>query len=122
MSLPDLMQELIPEEGPRKSLFKLVGIRGGESAAKPDDRIYIAPLIFTLAPLLNTLVSLFWHPTSDHPLHFGLPAQMPGWKLFVGIVLVGVGAGLVLLSKEEAEAAPKPAPATSAPAPAQVPS
>jgi hypothetical protein len=102
--------------------FGALGVIFASAAAKPDDRIYIAPLIFTLAPLLNTLVSLFWHPTSDHPLHFGLPAQMPGWKLFVGIVLVGIGAGLVLLSKEEAEAAPKSAPPSAAPAPAQVPS
>src|SRR5262245_48233080 len=25
-------------------------------------RIYVAPLIFTFAPIINTLVSLFWHP------------------------------------------------------------
>jgi hypothetical protein len=93
--------------------FGALGVIFATAAADPKDRIYIAPLIFTLAPLLNTVVSLFWHPTTDHPLHFALPEQMPGWKLFVGIVLVGAGAGLVLLSKEEAETsktgAPKPA-------------
>ncbi len=87
--------------------------------AEPGDRIYIAPLIFTLAPLLNTLVSLFWHPVADNPFIFRTPDQMPGWKLFVGVVMVGIGAGLILLSKEELEkkeGSPKPA-ASAASAP-----
>jgi type VI secretion system protein ImpA len=37
MPLPELMLELIPEEGPRKSLFKQVGIRMAESA-KSDEK------------------------------------------------------------------------------------
>jgi hypothetical protein len=99
--------------------FGALGVIFATATAGPDDRIYIAPLIFTLAPLLNTLISLFWHPTADHPLHFGLPEKMPSWKLFVGVVLVGVGAGLILLSKEEMEApAAKPHAAQVAPTPA----
>jgi hypothetical protein len=82
--------------------------------AKPTDRIYIAPLIFALAPVINTLVSLVWHPSAESALHFGLPKVMPGWKLYVGILLAGLGAALVLYSKEEAEAMPKP-PAQVAP-------
>jgi hypothetical protein len=86
-----------------------LGVIFASASAGPDDRIYIAPLIFTLAPLLNTIVSLFWHPTSESPFHFGMPEHMPSWKLFVGVVLVGLGAGLILLSKEELEIpAPKP--------------
>jgi len=86
-----------------------LGVIFATASAQPGDRIYIAPLIFTLAPLLNTVVSLFWHPSAEQPFHFGVPEQMPSWKLFVGVVLVGIGAGLVLLSKEETEAAvPKP--------------
>jgi hypothetical protein len=65
-------------------------------------RLYIAPLIFGLAPVINTLVSLIWHPGKGEPLHFGF--DVPGWKLWVGIILVGAGAALVLFSKEEAEA------------------
>ncbi|QDU20003.1 hypothetical protein [Urbifossiella limnaea] len=75
-------------------------------------RVYIAPLIFCLAPLINTLLSLVWHPdpkTGDWSVfHF----DVPGWKLWAGIVLVSLGTFLVLMSKEEAEAgkgAPKPA-------------
>lgn len=87
-------------------------------------RIYIAPLIFGLAPIINVLVSSIWHPKPGEAMHFEL--ELPGWKLWVGILLVGVGAALVLYSKEEAEAGPKPthasaaAPAAVAQAPAPV--
>ncbi len=73
-------------------------------APPPFDRykLYIAPLIFGLAPLINTLISIVWHPKPDQPFNAGL--ELPGWKLWVGIVLIGAGAALVLFSKEEAEA------------------
>jgi drug/metabolite transporter (DMT)-like permease len=64
---------------------------------------YIAPMIFGLAPIINTLVSVLWHPKAGDPFGFGF--EMPGWKLWVGILLVGLGAALVLYSKEELEAA-----------------
>jgi hypothetical protein len=66
-------------------------------------RIYVAPVIFGLAPVINTVVSLFWHPDKS-PLHFGLPDAPPPWTLYVGIILTGIGAALVLYSKESAEA------------------
>ncbi|MGL6095346.1 MAG: hypothetical protein ACRC7O_06050 [Fimbriiglobus sp.] len=75
-------------------------------------RIYIAPLIFCLAPMINTVLSLVWHPQKDSPFHFGF--EVPTWHLPVGIALVGAGVFLVLYSKEAAEAAkggPKPPPA-----------
>lgn len=86
-------------------------------------RIYIAPLIFTLAPIINTVLSLVWHPKPGNPFHFGF--EMPSWHLPVGIVLVAAGTFLVLYSKEAAEAkkgGPKP-PATqpSGPNPADTP-
>ena len=37
-------------------------------------RIYIAPLIFCLAPVINTLLSLVWHPKPGDPWHFGVRA------------------------------------------------
>lgn len=70
---------------------------------KSSNSMYIAPLIFGLAPVLNTVISLFWHPTPDNPFHFAAPEHLPGWKLFAGILFVAVGAALVLLSKEEGE-------------------
>lgn len=82
-------------------------------------RVYIAPLIFALAPVINTLVSLAWHPKSGDLWHFEL--RVPGWKLPLGILLVAVGSFLVLFSKEEFEAGhakpPAPAPDQSAATP-----
>src|SRR5213078_3893430 len=38
----------------------------------PDTyKLYIAPLIFGLAPVINTLVSMIWHPTKGQPFRFG---------------------------------------------------
>jgi drug/metabolite transporter (DMT)-like permease len=65
-------------------------------------RIYVAPVIFAMAPVINTVISLFWHP-EDGPLALGLPKETPHWTLYVGIILAGLGAGLVLYSKEYAE-------------------
>jgi hypothetical protein len=86
-------------------------------------RIYIAPLIFSLAPMINTALSLFWHPNKETAWHFSF--DLPGWKLVAGIILVAGGTFLVLMSKEEAETkkvqAPKAAGApvaAAAPAPA----
>lgn len=71
-------------------------------------KVYIAPLIFGMAPVINVLVSTLWHPEEGGPLDFGI-RELPGWKLLVGMVLVGAGAFLVLMSKEEKEAQPKAA-------------
>jgi hypothetical protein len=79
-------------------------------------RVFIAPLIFALAPMINTILSLIWHPKAGDPWHFGF--EVPGWKLPVGILLVAVGTVLVLKSKEDMEASkggPKLPPAPTAP-------
>lgn len=81
----------------------------GERLPPATFRVFIAPLIFGLAPVINTLVSTVWHPQRGEPFHFAI--KMPHPLLWVGILLVGVGAALVLYSKELSEAAPKtPAP------------
>jgi hypothetical protein len=92
---PDRAAELKPqiEEGTEK-----------RAALTGRYRLFIAPLIFGLAPVINTLVSLMWHPKRGEPFHFGF--TMPHPMLWVGIILVGVGAALVLYSKEASEAAP----------------
>jgi hypothetical protein len=78
-------------------------------------KVYIAPLIFGLAPVINVLVSMVWHPQKGDPWHFGLKSA-PG-LLWVGIILVGLGAALVLYSKEQVEAAaPKEHPPAAKPA------
>ena len=72
-------------------------------------RLLIAPLIFGLAPVINTLLSTVWHPKPGEPFHFGF--HTPHWMLLIGIVLVATGTFMVLYSKELAEsqkpAAPK---------------
>jgi hypothetical protein len=86
-------------------------------------RVYIAPLIFALAPAINTVLSLVWHPKPGDPWHFGF--EVPGWKLPVGILLVAVGTFLVLKSKEDMEAAKAaskpPPPVATEPAEAKTP-
>jgi hypothetical protein len=52
--------------------------------------MFIAPLVFAGAPIMNTLVSLAWKTRA-----------MPGPLFFVGIILAAVGAGLVLYSKAD---------------------
>jgi hypothetical protein len=86
------------------------------NALEPKDpsayKVYIAPLIFGLAPVINVLVSLLWHPKAGEPFHFGWHNPHP--LLWVGIVFVGVGAALVLYSKEVSEVPPpKTAPQVS---------
>jgi drug/metabolite transporter (DMT)-like permease len=78
------------------------------SSAAPDKSyaLYIAPIIFGLAPLLNTVVSMVWQPKKG-AFSFGLPENMPGWMFYVGVVLVGLGSALVLLSTPEEGAKPK---------------
>jgi drug/metabolite transporter (DMT)-like permease len=68
--------------------------------------LYIGPIIFATAPLLNTLISLFWHPSpKEGPFVFGFE-DLPGIKFFIGIILMGAGTFLVLYSKEEGEKKP----------------
>ncbi len=74
-------------------------------------RMFVAPVIFAVAPVINTIVSLIWHPDKGLGA-FSLPDEVPHWTFFVGIILTGLGAGLVLFSKEYGEslhaAQPKP--------------
>jgi hypothetical protein len=87
----------------------------GATRGQPEYRLYIAPVIFALAPALNTIISLLWHPSPSGVFHFGWE-HSPGWKFYVGILLTGLGAALVLYAKEETETAARvqsPAPAVA---------
>jgi drug/metabolite transporter (DMT)-like permease len=77
-------------------------------------RLFIAPLIFGLAPVINTLLASLWHPKPGDPWQFYF--DPPGWKLVAGIALVAAGVFLVLYSKEEAEEQKKKAMVTPKPA------
>jgi len=51
--------------------------------------IYVAPLVFAGAPIVNTFVSMLWHK----------PAKMPSLYFFLGILLAAVGAAIALRFK-----------------------
>jgi hypothetical protein len=74
------------------------------SIAAGGSPMYIAPLVFAGAPIVNVIVSLLWKAR-----------QTPGPLFYVGIILAAVGAGLVLYSKSELDQrlhkakAPRPA-------------
>lgn len=68
------------------------------SIASGGSPLYIAPLVFAGAPIVNSIVSLLWKTR-----------QMPPALYFVGIVLAAVGAGLVLYSKSTLDKKPQPA-------------
>ena len=51
--------------------------------------IYVAPLVFAGAPIVNTLVSMI----------IARPTSMPDWRFFAGIAIAGSGAALTLIYK-----------------------
>ena len=65
------------------------------SGGKP---IYVAPLVFAGAPLVNVIVSVIWDKSF----------KLPDWRFLLGIVLAAVGAALVLRYKPTDAAATKP--------------
>ncbi len=78
--------------------------------------LYIAPLVFAGAPIVNSIISLAWHPPKS--------GILPGPLFYFGIILAAAGAGLVLYSKgeldrrsREAHQAAARAEAVSVPAP-----
>ncbi len=66
-------------------------------------KTYIPPIIFGLAPVLATLISAFWHPSAATSEPFRFHMDLPGWKLWAGVVLIGLGVALVFYSRGELE-------------------
>jgi len=67
-----------------------IGALGIVFAIKMGGRpLYIAPLVFAGAPIVNTFVSMIWHK----------PAKPPGTLFYVGLLLTAAGAALVLRFK-----------------------
>ena len=65
-------------------------------------RILIAPLIFSIAPIVNTLLASFWHPKKGE-WNAKFRWEDPGLLFWLGILLVAAGTGLVLYAKEKSE-------------------
>lgn len=58
--------------------------------------LYVAPLVFAGAPIINAIVSVIW----KWKPYYADPSMQRGWLLFgAGILLAAIGAGLVLYSK-----------------------
>jgi hypothetical protein len=72
--------------------------------------IYVAPLVFAGAPVVNVIVSVLWDRTF----------KLPDWRFLLGIVLAAVGAALVLRYKP-ADTAPLPGARSMSPSEAQTP-
>ncbi len=51
--------------------------------------LYVAPLVFAGAPIVNVIISMLWHKPKSAPEPF----------FYLGLVLAAVGAGLVLRFK-----------------------
>jgi hypothetical protein len=69
--------------GAAGALCIILSIKAG---GKP---LYVAPLVFAGAPIVNVLISMAWHK----------PHTSPSIGFYVGILLAAVGAGLVLWNK-----------------------
>lgn len=66
--------------------------------------LYVAPLVFAGAPIINVLVSMVWDR----------PSKAPEPMFYVGLILAAAGAALVLLYKPTDAPAPAGAPAAPA--------
>lgn len=55
----------------------------------PQAALYVAPLVFSFAPIINCLISLLWDP----------PEQKPSPMFFAGLILAVIGAACVLYFK-----------------------
>jgi uncharacterized membrane protein len=75
--------------------------------------IYVAPLVFGGAPIVNTIATLYIFNTAK---------TAPDWRFFTGIGLAVVGAAMVMVFRPEIESHAAPAPTASvAPAEASAP-
>ena len=80
---------------------ELEELKTNDEAYTTKYRILIAPLIFSIAPIINTLLSSLWHPKAGNWRRFYV--EMPPPLFWLGILLVAVGTGLILYAKESGE-------------------
>jgi len=74
------------------------------SGAKP---LYVAPLVFAGAPIINTLATIYY---------FAPVKTTPDWRFFAGLLMAACGAAMVMIFKPVDVPAAKPVPAAESPA------
>lgn len=94
MILANAEPKIFPAQGMKLSLlagvFGALGALGVIFALKSGGKpIYVAPLVFAGAPLVNVIVSMAW----DRKW------AMPDWRFVMGIVLAAIGTGMILRFK-----------------------
>jgi hypothetical protein len=62
--------------------------------AGPGGAMYVAPLVFAGAPIINTLVTM---------AYFEPVRTLPDWRFFTGLLLAAVGAALVMIYRPKPE-------------------
>jgi branched-subunit amino acid transport protein len=69
-----------------------LGIIFATNAGGKDAAIYVAPLVFAGAPIINTIATMtYFHPVKT----------MPDWRFFLGLVLAAGGMAMVLLFRPQ---------------------
>jgi hypothetical protein len=77
------------------------------TTAGKEGVIYVAPLVFAGAPIVNTIATItYFHPVKT----------LPDWRFFLGLLLAAAGAAMVMIYKPVATQPHAPTPAV---APAQ---
>ena len=62
------------------------------NTAGPGSAIYVAPLVFAGAPIVNTIANMtYFHPVK----------MMPDWRFFAGLALAAAGMAMVVLFKPQ---------------------
>lgn len=62
------------------------------NTAGPGGAIYVAPLVFAGAPIINTIATMtYFHPTKT----------MPDWRFFAGLALAALGMVMVVIFKPQ---------------------
>lgn len=63
---------------------------GSSNPGMGDPRLYVPPLVFAGAPIINTIATM---------LYFNPTKQTPDPRFFLGLIMAAVGAALVMLYK-----------------------
>jgi hypothetical protein len=100
--------------GAAGALCIVFAVAHARRSGAPGAALYVAPLVFAFAPIINCLISLAVEP----------PDTKPGIGFYLGLVMAAAGAALVLINKPEGHKPAAGAPGhaqTQARAPAQTP-